>query len=63
MANRSETISIEEAGRRFSVSRTTSYKLARQGSIGGVPVLRVGHKFRVSTRAMDEVLGVQEVAA
>lgn len=57
-----ETIGVEEAGRRLGVSRTTAYQLARQGSLAGVPVLRVGKKLRVPVRGLERVLEGREAA-
>lgn len=59
----SETVGVEEAGRRLGVSRTTAYLLARQeGSIGGVPVIRVGKKLRVPVRGLERVLEGRQAA-
>ncbi len=58
-----ETISVEEAGRRLGIGRTTSFKLARQGSLcEGVPVLKLGRKLRVPVRGLERVLEGREAA-
>jgi len=57
------TMSVPEAGAALSVSRATSYRLARSGEIAGVPVLRVGRQLRVSRRALERILNSYEKEA
>ena len=57
-----ETVDVTEAGRRLGIGRCTSYRLAQQGNIGGVPVIRVGKKLRVPVRGLDRVLEGREAA-
>lgn len=60
----SETLSVSEAGRRLGIGRTTSFKLARQGSLcEGVPVLRLGRQLRVPVRGLDRVLRGEKAEA
>lgn len=54
--NGKETLSVPEAGKRLGIGRNTSFKLARAGCIGGVPVLRLGRQLRVSVFALERVL-------
>ena len=45
-AEKSVTVSVEEAARLCGVSRSYGYELARAGTLPGV--LRIGKRFRVS---------------
>lgn len=62
IVNAVETVDVTEAGRRLGIGRCTSYRLARQGSLAGVPVLRVGKKLRVPVRGLERVLEGREAA-
>jgi len=44
---REPTCDVETAAGLLGVSRGLAYQEARQGSLGGVPVLRIGHRLRV----------------
>lgn len=58
----SETVSVEVAAARLGLGRSKAYELARLNALP-VPVLRFGRKLAVPVRALDRVLGVEEVGA
>jgi hypothetical protein len=57
----SETCSVEVAAARLGLSRGKAYELARHDALP-VPVLRFGRKLAIPTRALDRVLGIEEVS-
>lgn len=52
------TCDVETAAGLLGISRGLAYQEARQGSLGGVPVLRVGHRLRVVVKPLLEALGL-----
>ena len=52
---------IVTAGAILGIGRTTSYELARTGEFP-VPIMRVGHRYRVATAALCELLGISPLA-
>ena len=52
------TIDVETAAGLLGISRGLAYQQARQGSLAGCPVLRVGHRLRVVTKPLLEALGL-----
>ena len=52
----SATFTVEEAGRLLGIGRDLAYEHARAGSIGGIPVLRVGRRLLVPRPALERVL-------
>jgi hypothetical protein len=57
----SETCSVEVAAARLGLSRGKAYELARQDALP-VPVLRLGRKLAIPTRALDRLLGIEDTA-
>jgi hypothetical protein len=57
----SETCSVEVAAARLGLSRGKAYELARRDALP-VPVLRFGRKLAIPTRALDRVLGIEELS-
>jgi len=55
----SPTIGLDVAGRLLGIRLTKAYELAKAGQLAdGVPVIRVGVKYRVPTAALRRVLGL-----
>lgn len=53
------TISVVTAGRIAGVGRSVAYEAARTGHLlEGVPVIRVGQRFRVPVAALEAKLGI-----
>lgn len=53
------TLGIVTAGRIAGVGRSVAYEAARTGKlIEGVPVIRVGQRFRVPVAPLEQVLGI-----
>jgi len=52
------TCDVETAAGLLGVSRGLAYQEARRGSLGGVPVLRIGHRLRVVVKPLLEALGL-----
>ena len=52
------TCDVETAAGLLGISRGLAYQEARQGSLGGVPVLRIGHRLRVVVKPLLEALGL-----
>ena len=53
------TVSLLEAAEILGIARTAAYGAARRGHLtDGVPVLRVGGRYTVSTAALRRVLGI-----
>ena len=50
------TISVEEAGRMVGIGRNAAYRAAAAGHI---PAIRIGHKLRVPTARLLELLGIR----
>ncbi len=50
------TTDVETAAGLLGISRGLAYQEARNGSLAGVPVLRIGHRLRVVVRPLLEVL-------
>lgn len=48
-------VGIGEAGATLGISRTTTYKMLREGRFP-VPVIRLGGRFRVSKRALERFI-------
>ena len=42
------TVTVPEAAKMFGISRALAYKLANEGEIGGVPVIRMRKRFVLS---------------
>jgi len=42
------TVTVPEAAEMFGISRALAYKLANEGEIGGVPVIRMRKRFVLS---------------
>lgn len=57
------TTDVETAAGLLGISRGLAYQQARQGSIAGVPVLRIGHRLRVVTGPLLDTLGLASDAA
>jgi excisionase family DNA binding protein len=55
-------LGIADAARYLGISRTTAYSLAAAGELP-VPVLRIGHSYRVPTAPLLEVLGLNTLPA
>lgn len=56
------TCDVETAAGLLGISRGLAYQEARRGSLGGVPVLRVGTRLRVVVKPLMEALGLDEAA-
>lgn len=53
------TIDLRRAGRAFGIGATTAYNRAATGELApGVPVIKVGAKYRVPTAAVRRALGL-----
>ena len=52
------TCDVEEAALVLGISRGLAYAQAREGSLAGVPVLRIGSRLRVVTMPLLERLGL-----
>jgi hypothetical protein len=53
------TVSVEVGGHALGIRTSTSYRLARTGQLAeGVPVIKVGQRYRVPTAALRRVLGL-----
>lgn len=52
------TLTITEVGRLIGLGRTGAYAAAADGSIAGVPVIRVRRRMVVPLRPMAAVLGM-----
>lgn len=54
------TVDIPQAAELLGIGRSVAYELAAQkGELtDGVPVLRIGFRYRVPTAALERVLGV-----
>ena len=50
------TCDVETAAGLLGISRGLAYQEARQGSLGAVPVLRIGHRLRVVVKPLLEAL-------
>ena len=53
------TCDVETAAGLLGISRGLAYQEARTGSLGGVPVIRVGHRLRVVVKPLLERLGYE----
>jgi hypothetical protein len=52
------TVDVVTAGRLFKLGRSAAYERAQEGEIvAGVPVLRIGSRYRVPVAALENVLG------
>jgi len=51
------TTDVETAAGLLGISRGLAYAEARQGSLGGAPVLRIGNRLRVVVKPLLERLG------
>jgi excisionase family DNA binding protein len=51
------TLSVEEAGRVFGISRGTAYRLAREDRFP-VPIVRIGRRLVVSRQAVEALVGL-----
>jgi predicted DNA-binding transcriptional regulator AlpA len=54
------TLDIPEVARILGVSRNSAYVAARDGTLP-VPVLRIGRRMVVPRRALEDLLGVQDL--
>lgn len=54
------SVDLATAARALGIGRTTAYQLARTGELG-VPVLRLGVRYRVPTAALLQVLGIDPI--
>ncbi len=53
------TIDLVRAAELFGIGRDGAYEAAKRGELcAGVPVLRVGGRYRVPTVAVERVLGI-----
>jgi hypothetical protein len=53
------TIGVAIAGRLSGVGRSVAYDAARTGRLmEGVPVIKVGQRYRVPTAALEQALGI-----
>lgn len=55
---REPTCDVELAARLMGISRGLAYEQARNGSLGGIPVLRIGSRLRVVTAPLLAALGL-----
>ena len=55
-----DTVTVEEAAKMLGVGRDVAYRLARQGEIAGVKVLRVGNRLVIPRRPLERVLSGEE---
>lgn len=55
---REPTCDVEQAAQLLGISRGLAYSEARQGSLAGCPVLRVGHRLRVVVKPLLVALGL-----
>ena len=53
------TIDVEVAADLLGISRGLAYQQARLGSLGGVPVLQIGHRLRVVVKPLLTALGYE----
>lgn len=53
MVEGTQTISVEEAGRRLGIGRSAAYAAVRRGEI---PAIRLGRLWRVPTARLDQML-------
>ena len=53
------TIDVEVAADLLGISRGLAYQQARLGSLGGVPVIRIGHRLRVVVKPLLTALGYE----
>lgn len=54
------TVSLLTAAEILGIARTAAYALARRGELTeGVPILRVGGRYTVSTAHLRRVLGIE----
>lgn len=54
------TVSLLTAAEILGIARTSAYALARRGELtAGVPILRVGGRYTVSTAHLRRVLGIE----
>lgn len=62
-AEESPTVDVRLAGKALGLGATTSYTRAASGQlIEGVPVIKVGSKYRVPTVALRRVLGLDPIS-
>ena len=62
-AEESPTVDVRLAGKAFGLGATTSYTRAASGQlVDGVPVIKVGSKYRVPTVALRRALGLDHEA-
>ncbi len=59
--NSSLTVSVETAGKMLGISRGLAYELAGRGELPGL--IRLGHRFVVSRRAIEKLLDGDSKAA
>lgn len=57
----SRTVTVEEAAKLLGIGRELAYQQAKHGSIGPVPVLRIGRRLVVPRAALERVLSAVEV--
>ena len=54
------TVTVPEAAKMFGISRALAYKLANEGTIGGVPVIRMRKRFVLSRSKVLKKLEKEE---
>jgi hypothetical protein len=60
----SPTVDVRLAGKALGISSTTSYNRAATGELApGIPVIKIGGKYRVSTAVLRRALGLEVVAS
>lgn len=52
------TCDVESAAELLGISRGLAYQQAALGSLGGIPVMRIGHRLRVVVKPLLEALGL-----
>lgn len=59
----SPTVDVRLAGRAFGLGQSTTYARAASGKelAPGVPVIKVGAKYRVSTAVLRRALGLDDI--
>ena len=57
------TLTIPEASKRIGISTWSGYQQAKTGSIGGVPVIKIGRRLVVLRAALERVLSGDMLAS
>jgi excisionase family DNA binding protein len=53
MSNSAETLTVVQAAERLGIGRSAAYEAIRRG---GIPVLRIGHRWLIPKVALDRLL-------